>query len=118
VKQTKTGRAVLVMLAWQVAIATALVMWISAQHTTTWVGTRHSASGDQGFSISTQALLWLVVLVYGIPASLMSVAFGGVGVLLLNRRLGRRPVALGTLAALIGVLCVAAGTYALTLFSA
>lgn len=94
----------LVVLGWHVAIAAGLLIWISSQH---------SMTGSHGFAISTQALLWLAAIVYGIPAWLMSLVLGSVGVLLLNRRLGYRPIPVGTLAALIGVLTVIAGTYAL-----
>ena len=101
-QETKTGRAVLVVLGWHLVIAAGLLVWIANQHST--VGR---------FEIPTQTLLWLGVLVYGIPAWLMSLGIGGVSVLMLNRRLGYRPVPVGTLAALLGVLAVAACTFLL-----
>ncbi|GAA3436338.1 hypothetical protein [Kutzneria kofuensis] len=103
-RETKTGRAVLVVLGWHVVIAAGLLIWIANQHSTT---------GSRGFSISTQTLLWLGVFVYGIPAWLMSLGVGSVSVLLLNRRLGHRPVPVGTLATLLGLLAVAACTFVL-----
>jgi hypothetical protein len=104
VRETKAGLGVLVLLGWHVAIAAGGLAWIAGEHSTT---------GSHGVTIPTQTLLWLGVLVYGIPAWLMSVAVGGVGVAVLNNRLGHRPVVTGTLATVMGAAAVALCTLVL-----
>lgn len=93
----------LTMLGWHVAVAVGGVIWIRSVHGTT---------GNDGFQISQQALLWLAVIVYAGPALLISIGFGVLAALALHRRIAI-PFLAGTASALIAMAVVVALTYVL-----
>lgn len=97
----------LTMLGWHLAVAVGGVIWIRSVHGTT---------GNDGFQISQQALLWLAVIVYAGPALLISMAVGVPVALALHRRIAV-PFLAGTASAALAMAAVVAGTCLLILIN-
>lgn len=97
----------LTMLGWHVAVAVGGVAWIRSVHGTT---------GNYGFRISQQALLWLGVIFWAGPALLISMCVGVLIALSLHRRIAV-PFLAGTASAALAMASVVAGTYVLILLN-
>jgi hypothetical protein len=105
--RNKTWITMLTMLGWHVAVAVGGVLWIRSVHGTT---------GNYGFRISQQALLWLGVIVLAGPALLVSMGVGVLIALSLHRRIAVSFLA-GTASAALAMAAVVAGIYLLILIN-